>query len=363
MNTLDLFLCILFVATSAFMSSSEVALFSLSKFQLKFIRDRFKNSYRYLKKLSNDPGGVLSTILVTNEIVNIALSTLISSSISRSVDSPTIQYFHGALSSFIPEWGTDALLGTMITAPIFLIFCEITPKVVAARTNIVYAPMTASPLYFVYKIMSPLRWVLKQITDVVARLIQSRTPDPDTSMAQNLNRLKEEDFLSIVEEAQKEGTVQEHEVELIRNVFELDDTSILEIATPLSRVFSLASTTTLSQALNAVRDERAGQKYSRIPVYGKGKSDIVGVLYSKDLLVAKLEREDPATPVSAIMWRPFTVNENARINTVFKRMKKQRVHMAIIVNPKNQAIGLVTMNDVLEVLLEELIDEDGEGEE
>lgn len=344
------------------MSSSEVALFSLSKFQLKLIRERFKNAHKHVKKLSSDPAGVLSTILVTNEIVNIGLSTLISSQISRSGNSPTVQYFHRGLSAFIPSWATDVLLGTLITAPILLVFCEITPKVVAARTNIVFAPMTAPPLYYTYKLLTPVRWALKKITDVVARIIQTRTPDPDTAMAQSANRLKEEDFLSIVEEAHKEGSVQEHEVELIRNVFELDDTPILEIATPISRVFSLSANTTLSQALNAVRDERLGQKFSRIPVYGKSRSDIVGVLYSKDLLVAKLEKEDPSTPVTNIMWRPFTVNENARINTVFKRMKKQRVHMGIIVNPKNQAVGLVTMNDVLEVLLEELIDEDHDNE-
>lgn len=343
------------------MSSSEIALFSLSKFQLKLIRDRFRNSYRIVKKLSGDPAGVLITILVTNEIVNIGLSTLISSNISRSENSPFIQSFRHGLSAFMPSWASDVLLGTLITAPIMLFACEITPKVVAARTNTVIAPMTSSPLYFVYRIMTPIRWVLRKIIDGITAPIRTRTPDLDAAMANSANRLKEADFLSIVEEAQKEGSVQEHEVELIRNVFELDDTPILEIATPISRVFSLPATTSISQALNAVRDERQGQKFSRVPVYGKGKSDIVGVLYSKDLLVAKLEKEDPSTPVSTIMWRPFAVNETARINTVFKRMKKQRTHMAIIVNAKNQAIGLVTMNDILDVLVEELIDEQ-EGE-
>src|SRR5690606_7934893 len=115
---------------------------------------------------------------------------------------------------------------------------------------------------------------------------------------------REEDFLSMVEEAHKEGDVQANELELIKNVFDLDDTPIAEIHTPLFRVFTLPQSTTISQALTAMKDEARAQKYSRIPVTGKSKSEITGVLYSKDLLVAKLEKEDPNTPISAHSWKP-----------------------------------------------------------
>ncbi len=312
-----------------------------------------------IKKLLGDPAGVLVTILVCNEIANIAISSIISESVANNHSNSLLRDFTEANFPFFPEWGIDLVIGTLLTSPIVLILCEITPKIIAARTNTLIAPLTTPPLHTLYTAMAPIRLGVLGVQRIVARMIPGKKGDP--RLISTSSKLREEDFLSMVEEAQREGTVQSHELQLIRNVFDLDDTSVSEITTPLSRVFMLPQTTTYQQALASMKDGSSGQRYSRIPVYGKNRTEIVGLLYSKDLLLAKLEKADPSTPISDLMWKPFFVSSSTYLNSLFRKMKKQRIHLAIITNESGTPIGVATMNNVLEALLDELlIDEEDE---
>ena len=218
------------------------------------------------------------------------------------------------------------------------------------------------PLSLLYLALAPLRWAIRIVERTVKKIMPgTRGEGP---MISTSAKLREEDFINLVEEAQKEGTIQSTELGLIRNVFDLDDTPVSEIATPLSRVFMLPQTTTIQQALSSMKEGSSGQRYSRIPVYGKNRQEVVGILYSKDLLVARHEREDPTTPISELMWKPFTVSAQTQLNSLFRKMKRQRTHLAIVSGSQGAPIGIVTMNDVLEAILDELLipeeDEDDE---
>lgn len=333
------------------MSGSEIALFSLSKFQLKQLRDRFRSSHKTIKKLLADPPGVLLTLLITNEVVNIAISSIITSSVARSHDGELTAWIRDHWLATAPDWFLDIALSALIASPVILLLCEITPKVIGARLNTLVAPGVANPLLLVYRALSPVRFLARTIQSLFTRW----TPKRDAAKGDSDKKLKEEDFLSIVEAAHREGAIQETELQLIRNVFELDDTPVKEVATPITKVFSLPSVTTLDRAADILRSEGKKHKYSRVPVYGRTKSDIVGILYSKDLLIAKLEKEDPKTLISEMMWKPFVVSETMRLNSVFRRMRKQRTHMAIVTNEYGSAVGVVTLSDVLEALLDELL--------
>ena len=360
LETVEVLICLILIAISGFLSSSEIALFSLSKHQLKALRDRFKTSYKLIKKLLGDPSGILVTVLILNEVVNISLSTIITRAIAEHGNSGFVQYFKLGVFSEVPDWGFEILLGLLIATPIVLFMGEITPKVIAARANTLVAPLTARPLHLLYQVMTPIRFIVQNILRFILwamNVKESRVPNGNGA-----NKIREEDFISMVEEAHKEGDVQSSELELIKNVFDIDDTPVSEISTPLFKAFTLPQNTTLQQALIAMRDETLGQKFSRIPVTGKNKNDIIGVLYSKDLLVAKLEREPPQTPITSLLWKPFLVSENLRINSVFRKMKKQRIHMAITTNDKGTPVGIVTMSDVLEAMLDELLGEEEVGE-
>jgi putative hemolysin len=149
-------------------------------------------------------------------------------------------------------------------------------------------------------------------------------------------------------------------VELIKNVFEFDDTTISQVSTPIAQVRSLPVKTTIRQALASIRSQR----FSRIPITGKNRWDIIGILYSKDLLRAKLESRQLDESVSELMLEPIFVSPTMKLNALFRRFKQQKTHMAVVQKAPGEALGIITMSDVLDVLFDDLFpDEDEQGEE
>lgn len=342
------------LAVSAFMSSSEIALFSLSRFQLRLLRERFRHAHRKIKRLLADPAGLLITILIINEIVNITLSSLITSAISRNwndwQDAIKSLRLQGLLSA--PDWALQTLAGIVVTTPIVLFFGEITPKAVAVRANNIVAPMNVGILSLVYDLMKPVRLVLNTLVTYAARKAGRDRPGPDIHTS-----IREDEFLSLVEEGHKEGTIGQSELELIRNVFEMDDRTVLEAHTPLGKLYMLPPDTTLKNAIAAMR----GKRYSRIPVLGPGRRNITGILYSKDFMLAQLSPEVLEQPVSALMRKPFTVPHTMMLNALFRKMKQHKTHMAVVEKSPGETLGIITLNDVIETLFEDVIPEPEEG--
>jgi putative hemolysin len=353
MTTLELLSCVILISLSAYLSASEIALFSLSRFQLRFLKENFRPVHRKIKRLLADPGGVLITILVINEILNISLSSLITNVITREhIDVPSSL-------SFIPNWAYETVIGILITTPLVLFFCEATPKVIGARINQLVATVTAGPLNSIYSLLRPVRYLLKQVIRHIPNSKESpllMDPDDGQRNPKKKNKiLKESDFLLMVEEGHKEGAIRDSEMELIRNVFELDNTTVQDVATPLSQLLSLPANTTLKGALGAVR----GQNYSRIPIIGSGthRREIVGILYSKDLLRSKLSPDSSSTTVATLMRKPYYVSESLQLNILFRKFKQNKIHMAIVKNQNGNVTGIVTMSDVLDALFEDLFDD------
>ena len=368
MNTFETIACVALILTSAFISGSEVAIFSLSRFQLRALRERFKPSWRLIRKLLAQPGGLLTTLLVTNELVNISLSTLIAEAVNdgwEGAEKGGAGFFSrlidARLSLFpnLPEWLFQLIIGALLTTPILLILCEATPKVIAARANLVIALIAAKPLAWLHKVMVPARVVLSRILRLVDWVLGSRKPRSDQERAaeeagHSGQKLKEEDFLSMVEQGHAEGAIQTEELELIRKVFELDDQRVEDITTPLSQIKSLPSQLSVQDALGIMRH---GTPFSRLPVYQAGSPNrIIGVLYSKDLLIARLDPELGKESIQVMMRKPFTVSAQVKLGTLFRRFKQSQTHMAVVENPDGTALGVVTMTDVLEALFDDFLD-------
>lgn len=357
----ELLFSVFLILTSGFLSSSEVALFSLSRFQFRAMKDHVQPGiYKKIKRLLQDPPGLLVSILVVNEIVNVALSSLITQSIARQPGG----------SSSGGEWVFDLFQGTAISTFLVLIACEITPKMVAARANRLIALTAAFPLTILYDFMMPVRFLLSQIAKIVLFVFQPKhlqitqlrgKPKSSTSNEENRDKgeiLKESEFLLMVEEGHKEGAIQRSELDLIQNVFELDDTRVSSIFTPISQVQLLTADTTIRQALTNLRNNR----YSRLPVVTANKRQVLGILYTKDLLRSKLDQTMVDHPVSELMKRPLIVNPTMHLNALFRKFKRQRTHMAIVQKLTGETLGIVTMNDVLESLFGDLIPDETEDE-
>lgn len=162
--------------------------------------------------------------------------------------------------------------------------------------------------------------------------------------------MKEEDFLFMVEEGQREGAINENELELIKNVLDLDNTTVGDVLTPVGKVRTILAGTTLKAALSVIR----GVPYSRIPVTAADRKSILGVLHTKDLLQAKLEPEMLTYPVESIMHKPLFVSSTAKLSSVFRKFKQYRTHMVIVRDAGFKVIGIITLRDVLGALFDDL---------
>jgi CBS domain containing-hemolysin-like protein len=371
--------CFALASVSAWLSASEIALFSLSRFQLRSLKERFRASHRKIKRLLSDPTGLLITLLVINEMVNVGLSSIIAEVVARAPKPGIVERLP------IPAWMLSSVLSLLVSTPIVLMLCDITPKIVGARGSRLIAPATAGPLTALYDTFRPVRFVLSKL---VARVASWTAPSPqagasteasgDARSIQGVHAagdsqsddagagakgeegaeqklLREADFLMLLEEGHKEGAVQQAELQLIKNVFELDDTTVAEVFTPLPQVQTLNERTTLRSALNMMRS----QKHSRIPVTAAAshgsRRQVVGVLYAKDLLRARLEPEQMGQTVESLMRRPLFVSHTLRLNSLFRRFKQQKTHMAVVQGAHGDALGIITMSDVLETLFEDVL--------
>lgn len=341
MNAIEFAVCLSLVVFSATLSASEIALFTLSRFQLRFLKEHFRPVHRKVKLLLNDPGGLLVTVLVANEILNIVLSTIIARLVSRQL--PEIPHWLTSLPPVVYE----TMVSTAVVTPIILLLCEISPKIVGAKANQLIATATADLLALLYRAFKPIRYVLGQILNAVSSQHQHNGSDSSASIG-------ESEFLLLVEEGLKEGAVKTHELDLIRNVFELDNTLVSEIQTPLAQVLCLNANTSAKEALDFLKHTN----YSRIPVIGKNRRDIHGVLHKKDLLRTKLDPELLKTPISTLINPPFFVPANLKLNALFRKFKKLKTHMAIVKSTNGEVLGVVTMSDVLDALFEDFLLED-----
>lgn len=339
----ELLLCLCLIFLSGFLAAAEVSLFSLSRFQLRNLKEHFKTVYVQIKELLADSSGVLISILVAAEIINVSFASTVQKLILRNWStgpSPIIDWLPGSWLAHTPGWFLQAAIGTLITTPILLIICEVTPKFMAARANHIIAPLTSTSLLGLYWILSPVRYLIKALFRVL-RLEKSKKGKSKSGKTGSL--LKEDEFLVMVEEGHKEGLVHSSELELIRNIFELDDTKVEQVCTPMSKVVSIPNSSNLSHALELFKTK----KFSRMPIYQKEKSEIVGILYAKDLIPVRLSPQTQDQTVENTMRKALFIKQGSRLTHAFRIMRQHQMHMAVIQNSEGKSVGVVTMSDVL----------------
>jgi putative hemolysin len=306
-------------------SASEIAILSLSRVQLKKIKDQSETLFNRMRTLIQDSMGFLITTLLFNEVVNIALASIITARVVEPMDlEPRLQI----------------LVGVLITTPIILIFCELTPKIIATRVNQLIVKLFSGPVYFFYRLTRPLVSII--------RFWLQETP------IKEIHHLHEEDFLFLAEGHIETGHLHETELELIKNVFEMDDTRIEQLALPMRRILTIPSSYTLEQASQILLKEKI---FSRIPISGKYKEDIVGVLNTKDLVELKLHPELKDENVMTLAKEPYLVANHLTTEAVFRKMRSKKVHVAFVKNALGKVTGMVSLQDILATIIEEAFEE------
>lgn len=317
-------LCLLL---SGFFSSSEAALFSLTSLHLHKMKEERFPFFSYVERLLDAPRRLLITILAGNEAVNITLSAV------------TTALF----ISFFGERG--GLLAIAVATPVLLLFGEAIPKTIGKTYSMRVSSMVSPLMMLVEKVEFPVVWALERLSGYILRPLRKKGGEGD-------NAVMEEEFRSLVDAGHEEGIIDAGQRDLIHRVFDLADTTVEDIMTPRVDMFCLP----VSTSPQALRREIIEQGYSRVPLYGTGPDDIVGILYARDLLGLMAEGKAPAS-AEPLLRKPYFVPEERSADQVLRDFQKRSTHVALVVDEYGGISGLVTMEDILEALFGDIYDE------
>ncbi len=308
---------------SAFFSGSETSLFSLPKLRLQTLakRGRFSTFFALLYK---SPRKVLITILISNMFVNIFSSTYAE---------PTIQEI---LHSYLPKFCTDIISILLMTFAI-LIIGEILPKAIAIKKNEEIALFVAPFIYLAYYITMPFRYIVEKILDNFIDFFEEKIP----WLSKNI--VTREDISFYIETAHKSGLLNDKEEEFLGGFVELTEKKVVEIMTPRDEIAFLDFEMSSSEVEKFISKRR----FSRYPVFKEDKDNIVGILYLKDFITHKFEKN---FKWQNVIREPYIVPETKKAFSLFKEFKEKRIHIAIVVDEYGIVSGIVTFEDILEEL-------------
>jgi putative hemolysin len=317
--TREIVYLIILLLLSGFFSSSETALFSISRSKAKYLSKQKLKSNQLIYQMKKNPHRLLTTILIGNNVVNVAASAL--------ATQLTLQVFANYAIG----------LATGVMTLLILVFGEVVPKSVATRNNVLIAQIVIFPLYWFSLVCRPVVFFLDFIPKITGRI--QKTP-----------AVTEEELITFVEVVREEGEIKEEEQKLIHRIFEFDDTNASEIMTPRADMFVIQADEPLN--LEIIADSG----FTRIPVIENTIDNVVGILNVKDVLAYQAKNKN--TPeVRQIMRPPYFVPEHKKLDSLLQQFKKRKNHLAIVVDEHGGVSGLITLEDALEELVGEIRDE------
>ena len=320
---------------SALFSAIEIALFSVPRIRARRYAQASGPVGEVFRRLLHSPHAVLVQILFANNLVNVAATATAAVLLDRVFD-----------PFALPEWALIAGQTVGLTA-FLLVVCELTPKTFAFERNESVAPALARIYYLLAPALAPVAAGLERLAGAASRLVKRREPE----------QLSADELETLVEVGAREGTLNPEESRLFRGAFRFGEKTAGEILVPRADVHMMADDTRIADAVEQVADAR----HARIPLYEGTIARVVGVLYAKDLVRFKLV--DPGDRiVRDIMRQPLVVPPSRDLVDLLRAFQAGRVHLAVVENEQGDALGIVTLEDVLEQIVGEIEDEFEEEE-
>ncbi len=313
------------IVLSAYFSATETAFSSLNRVRLRSKAESGDRRAARALALAEDYDRLLSTILIGNNIVNIVATTV------------STLFFTQLLPVYGPTVSTVAL--TLV----ILIFGEISPKSLAKESPERFAMFSAPLLGLFINLLRPVNFLFSQWKRLLSRLFRSQGDEGIT----------EEELITMVDQAEDEGGLDQHESELIRAAIEFNDLEVEEILTPRVDIAAVEDTATAEEIARCF----AENGYSRLPVYHEDIDDIVGVIHEKDFYSARYRGQ---SDVSALVSPVLYTTGNTKISDLLRILQRQKAHMVIVVDEYGGTEGLVTLEDIVEELVGEIWDEHDE---
>lgn len=327
----QIILMVILVALSAFFSSTETAFSSLNRTRLKSQADHGDRRAERTLALAERYDELLSTILVGNNIVNIAASSI-----------ATVFFIQ-----LLGDSDKGAAISTVVITVVVLIFGEITPKSLAKESPDRFAMFVTPIVGLLVVVLKPINWLFAQWKKLISLFVK---PEADTGFTSD-------ELMTIVEEAEQEGGMDAEESELLKSAIEFHDLDVGDILTPRVKVEGVEISMSIAEA--ADQFEQCG--YSRLPVYEETMDHIVGVIHQKDF--HNRMRKGETFQLADIMKKPVYVPTSAKISDTLKLLQKMQSQMAVVADEYGGTEGIVTMEDILEELVGEIWDEHDEVEE
>ncbi|MFH1993033.1 MAG: hemolysin family protein [Pseudomonadota bacterium] len=309
---------------SGFFSSAETALFSISKTKARHLAKKKGKTYQLIKKMKDDPHRLLATVLIGNNVVNVAAAAL----------ATTV-----AINIF-PNHAVGVATGIMTF--LILVFGEVLPKSVATRNNVLIATIIIYPIYWLSILLYPAVIFLNFIPKLTGKI--KKTP-----------AVTEEELMTFLEVVEEEGEIKEEEKNLIHKIFEFDDTNASEIMTPRADMFVLE----VNEPLRL--NELVESGFTRIPIIEGNIDNVIGIINIKDLFLHQATSGQEIN-IRQIMTKPYFVPENKKLDKLLHQFKKRKHHMGIVVDEHGGVSGLITLEDALEEIVGEIRDESDKEE-
>ena len=325
-------ICVVLLLLSAFFSSTETAFSSVSKIPLKNLADNGNKKAKTALYVAERYSKALTTILVGNNIVNIANSAL-----------ATVFF----VNIFGEAQGT--VISTVVITIVVLIFGEVLPKNIAIdnaeKICITFAPV----LKFLMVLLTPLSIILMGINKLYKKLARnSNHQEPSVT---------EDELKYIIESIEEEGVLEQQESELVQSALEFDEKTAEEILTPRVDMVAIDIDDPVEEITELVLKER----YSRIPVYRDNIDKIIGVLHTRDYLEALINNNEKPN-IEAMLQPAHFIYKTKKLSALLADFKYNKIHLAVVTDDYGGILGIVTMEDLLEQIVGEIWDEDEEVE-
>ena len=326
-DSISLLIIIFCIIMSAFFSASETAFSCLNRIRIKTMAEKGDKKAKKVLAMSENYDSLISTILIGNNIVNILASSL-----------AAVLFLN-----LLKDQETSTTVSTAVITVVVLIFGEVTPKTIAKENPEKFA-MFASPLLrFLQVILTPVNFLFAQWKKLMSMIFKS-----DDSRS-----ITEEELLTIVEEAEQEGELNEQEGTLIRSAIEFSEQEAIDVLTPRIDITGVSTEATKEE----IAEIFAETGYSRLPLYNETIDHIVGIIYQKDFhnYVYHTDRT-----IDSIVRPALFTTQSKKIGELLKELQQKKLHIAVVLDEYGGTIGIVTLEDILEELVGEIWDEHDE---
>lgn len=322
---IQLITIIILLAMSAFFSSSETALTTVSTIRLKSLADNGSKNAKLVLTLKENPDKMLSAILIGNNIVNIAASSITTIFVQEMWDSWAISIGSGVLTLLV------------------LVFGEITPKTAATGYANKFSLFVAKPIWFLTKVLTPIIVVINFLASCIMKLFRININEKESTFT-------EEELRTIMDVSHEEGVIEEEEREMINNVFDFGEAEAKEIMIPRIDMCMINVDATYNEVFEIFKENR----YTRLPVYQDTTDNVIGIINIKDLIFYDNTTEFKVTDYLRDVYYTY---EYKKLSELMNEMRKDSVNITIVLDEYGAAVGLITIEDLLEEIVGDIRDE------